>query len=68
VIHFAAWVNLFSVFDFKECDALAAALEEALPRALVFDVHAEEIDVKLPCPREILDVEDHVVDAGNLQR
>jgi hypothetical protein len=47
VIHFAAWVNLFSVFDFKECDALVAALEKALPRALVINVHPEEIDVKL---------------------
>jgi hypothetical protein len=46
MIHFAACVNLFSVFDFKECHALVAALEEALPGALVIDVHTEEIDVK----------------------
>ena len=47
MIHFAACVNLFSVFDFKECDALVAALEKALPGALMIDVHTEEIDIKL---------------------
>jgi hypothetical protein len=47
MIYFAARMNFFSVFDFKERHTLAAALEEALPRALMIDIHAEEINVKL---------------------
>ena len=58
MVHFAACVNLFSVFDFKECHALMAALEEALPRALMIDIHTEEIDVKLAGLRLIEDAED----------
>ena len=68
MVYFAACMNLFSVFDFKECDALVAALEKALPGAFMIDVHTEEIDVKLLRPREIFDVEHHMVNAGNLER
>ena len=54
MVYFAACMNLFSVFDFKECDALVAALEKALPGALVLDVHPKEIDIKLLGAREIV--------------
>jgi hypothetical protein len=68
MIDFAPWMNLFSVFDFKECHPLTTALEETLPRALMIDVHAEEVDVKLLRPGEILNMQHYVVDAGNLER
>ena len=67
MVYFTTCVNLLSVFDFKQRHTLAAALEEALPIALMIDTHAEEIDVKLLRPREIFDVEHHVVDASNLE-
>jgi hypothetical protein len=68
VIHFAAGVNFFSVFDFKKCDPLMTTLEEALPAALVIDLHAEEVDVKLLGAGEVLDVKYDVIDTGNLKR
>jgi hypothetical protein len=46
-------------------DALLAALEKTLPRTFVIDFHAEKVDVKLSGAGEILDVENHMIDAGN---
>jgi hypothetical protein len=34
----------------------------------MIDVHAEKIDIKLLCPREILHIKHDVVDTGNLKR
>ena len=68
VIDLASAVNVGAIFCFEQCHALVAALEKALPGDLVIDVHTEEIDIKLFRPREILDVEHYVVDAGNLER
>jgi hypothetical protein len=56
MIDFAARMNLFSVFNFKECHPLMTALEETLPGALMIDVHAQEVDVKLLRSGEILDM------------
>jgi hypothetical protein len=33
----------------------------------MIDIHPEEVDVELSCPREIFDVEDYMIDAGNLK-
>jgi hypothetical protein len=67
MVHFTTCVNLLSVFDFKQRNALATAFQETLPRALMIDVHTEEIDVELLRPREIFDVKHDVVDASNLE-
>src|SRR3990172_1155062 len=68
VVHLGAAVNLFVVFDFEKGDALATAFEKTLPRAFMIDFHAEEIHVEFLRPREILDVKDHVIDAGDFKR
>jgi hypothetical protein len=34
----------------------------------VLDLHAEEVDVKFSRARQILDVEDDVIDAGDFKR
>ena len=58
MIDLAAAMHFFAVIDFKECDALAAAFEEALPIPLVLDFQSEKIDVEFSRAREIFDVKD----------
>lgn len=65
VIDFTASVDVLSAVHFEERDALLAALEKTLPRTFVIDFHAEKVDVKLSGAGEILDVENHMIDAGN---
>jgi hypothetical protein len=64
MIDFAAPMDVFIIFDFKEGDALTATFQEALPVAFVLDLHAEKVDIEFSRPRQIFDVENHVIDAG----
>jgi hypothetical protein len=68
MIELAAAVHFFAVIDFKKCDALFAAFEEALPISLIVDFQSEEIDVKFPGAREIFDVKDHMIDTVYFER
>jgi methyl coenzyme M reductase subunit C-like uncharacterized protein (methanogenesis marker protein 7) len=68
MIDLAAAVHFFAVIDFKECDALVAAFEEALPIPLVVDFQPEKIDVKFPGAREVFDVKDHMIDTAYFER
>ena len=48
MIDLAAAVHFIALIFFKECDALFAASEEALPVPLVPDFQPEKIDEKFP--------------------
>jgi hypothetical protein len=67
VIDLAAGVDNFLVFDLEEGDTLVAAFQETLPVPFMVDFHAEKLNVKFPRAREILDVKDDMVKAGDFE-
>jgi hypothetical protein len=68
VVHLAATVDLGAVFRCEERDPLVAAFEKELRRPFVFYVQAEKADVEFLRAAYILDVENHVIDAGDFKR
>jgi hypothetical protein len=60
VIDLASGVNITG--GFKQRNPLTAALEEALPGALVIDFHSEKVDVKPSCASKVLDMKNNMVD------
>ena len=65
VIHFAAAMDVFVVFDFKQGDALVAAFQKTLPVSFALDFHAEEVDIEITRAREIFHVQYDVVEAAD---
>ena len=67
VIDFAAGVDFLIVIDFEQGDSLIAAFQETLPAFFMVDLHAEKLDVEFSCARQILDVIDDMVEAGDFK-
>ena len=67
MIDFAAGVDFLIVVDFEQSDSLVAAFQEALPTSFMLDLHAEKLDIELSRSRQILDVIDDMVEAGDFK-